>query len=198
MNKNRLEAFSDGVFAIILTIMVLELKVPHAGDASSFQHLGNQLASYVLSFVYVAIWWVNHHHTFHAIQRVDGKVLWMNVLLLFFLSLFPFCTAWIGESHFEGLPVLVYGVVLIGAALSYYFMCRCLVDIHGPDSLIAQALGSDRKGLISQALYVCGIATALWKPMLGYSFYVVTALIWLVPDTRIEQRLQAEAKARKK
>ena len=191
MNKARLEAFSDGVIAIILTIMVLELKVPHAGDAESFRHLGNQLASYILSFVYVAIYWVNHHHTFHAIQKVDGKVLWMNILLLFFLSLVPFCTAWIGESHFEALPVQLYGVILLCAALSYYFLSRCLVAIHGPESVIAQALGADRKSLTSQALYICGIVAAFWQPVLGYCFYVATALIWLVPDPRIEKRLMA-------
>ncbi len=194
MNKTRLEAFSDGVIAIILTIMVLELKVPHLGDPESFHHLSNQMASYVLSFVYVAIYWVNHHHTFHAIQKVDGKVLWMNILLLFFLSLFPFCTAWIGESHFEALPVQVYGLVLLCAALSYYFLSRCLVAIHGPDSVIAQALGADRKGLISQALYLGGIVAAFWQPVLGYAFYILTAFIWLVPDPRIEKRLLAAEK----
>lgn len=191
MNKARLEAFSDGVIAIILTIMVLELKVPHAGDPESFQHFGNQMASYVLSFVYVAIYWVNHHHTFHAIQKVNGMVLWLNILLLFFLSLFPFCTAWIGESHFESLPVMVYGGVLIAAALSYYALTHTLAVVHGPRSVIAEALGQDWKGRVSVGIYVVGLLVAIRWPVFGYFFYVLTAALWLVPDPRIEKRLLA-------
>ena len=198
MNKNRLEAFSDGVFAIILTIMVLELKVPQAGDPLAYTHLANQLGSYALSYAYVAIYWVNHHHTFHAVQRVNGKLLWYNNLLLFFLSLFPFCTAWVGSSHFAGLPVLVYGVALLAAALAYTFLVHGLIGLHGPGSLLAQAVGDDRKGKLSTALYLLGIATALYWPYFAYACYVVTALIWIAPDPRIEKRLlENEKKASK-
>jgi uncharacterized membrane protein len=194
MNKNRLEAFSDGVFAIILTIMVLELKVPSASDPEAFVHLRNHLSSYALSYAYVAIYWVNHHHTFHAIQKVDGKALWLNILLLFFLSLFPFCTAWVGGDHFASLPVFVYGLTLLAAALAYTALVFHLARLHGPDSVIAQALGEDTKGKASTALYLLGTLLAFWQPYAGYACFVAVAFIWIVPDTRIEKRLLAAEK----
>jgi uncharacterized membrane protein len=191
MTKARLEAFSDGVIAIIITIMVLELKPPTAGDPESYRHLAVQLLSYVLSFTYVAIYWVNHHHMLHAVQKVNGAVLWLNMLLLFFLSLFPFCTAWIGESHFATLPVVAYGAVLLAASLAYYFLAHCLAGLHGPDSVLAQALGSDVKGKLSTGLYVVGMLLAPFSRWAAYGVYVSVALIWLVPDRRIESRLNA-------
>jgi uncharacterized membrane protein len=192
MTKNRLEAFSDGVFAIILTIMVLELKVPNPADPQAYQHLGIQHLSYVLSFTYVAIYWVNHHHLLHTAKKVTGAVLWLNTLLLFFLSLFPFCTAWVGETHVASLPVLFYGVVLCAAGTAYYFLVHCLIDLHGHESLLARAVGKDFKGVISLVIYLAGVALATWWPYLSWSLYAFTALIWIIPDPRIERLLREE------
>ncbi len=190
MTKGRLEAFSDGVVAIIITIMVLELKVPHGADLASLRPLTPVLLAYVLSFLYLGIYWNNHHHLLHAAHRVDGRILWANLHLLFWLSLFPFATHWTGETGFAAVPVAVYGGVLLAAALSYTLLVRALLAGHGPDSVLARAIGSDAKGKISIACYVVGILLALLvSRWLGLALYTVVALIWLIPDLRIERAL---------
>jgi uncharacterized membrane protein len=191
----RLEAFSDGVLAIIITIMVLELKVPHGATLSAFAPLWPTLLSYLLSFVYIGIYWVNHHHLWHAVERVTGGVLWANLHLLFWLSLVPFVTSWMGENHFATEPVAIYGVVLLGAAIAYFIMTIVLLRSHPPDSLLARALGRDFKGKISLVFYVAGIASAWWLPALGGALYALVAVIWLVPDTRFERLLGRERAA---
>jgi uncharacterized membrane protein len=193
MTKGRLEAFSDGVIAIIITIMVLELKVPHGTELSSLRPLAAVFLGYVLSFLYLGIYWNNHHHLLHAARRVDGRILWANLLLLFWLSLFPFATHWTGETGFAAVPVAVYGGVLLMAALSYTVLVRALVACHGPDSVLAQAIGSDVKGNVSIACYVLGILLALLvSRWLALALYTVVALIWLIPDLRIERALAGE------
>lgn len=195
MHKNRLEAFSDGVLAIVLTIMVLEMKVPHAHDDSagvSFADLRAVLpvfSSYVLSFVHVGIYWNNHHHLFQAAARVSGGVLWANLFLLFWLSLLPFATGWMGENHFAQVTVVLYGAILLLAGVAYFVLVRALLAGHGADSPLARAIGSDRKGLLSLVLYAAGIVAAFWLPWLGVAVYSLVALIWLVPDRRIERVL---------
>ena len=189
MTKNRLEAFSDGVIAIIITIMVLELKVPHTAELSGLVGLWPVFLSYVLSFIYIAIYWNNHHHLLHAVHRVNGPVLWANMHLLFWLSLVPFVTGWMGENHFAAIPVALYGVVLLMAAIAYTILVRALIGLHGADSTLAKAIGKDRKGLISLALYVVAIAIAYWLPIGAGLLYVVVAIIWLLPDRRIEKTL---------
>jgi len=190
MTKGRLEAFSDGVIAIIITIMVLELKVPHGAELASLRPLAPVLLSYVLSFVYVGIYWNNHHHLLHAARHVDGRILWANLHLLFWLSLFPFVTHWVGETSFAEWPVAVYGVVLLMAALAYTLLVRALLARHGPDSVLATAIGTDFKGNVSIACYVLGILlAALVSRWLAFGVYAVVALIWLVPDLRIERAL---------
>ena len=190
MTKGRLEAFSDGVIAIIITIMVLELKVPHGAELVSLRPLAPVLLSYVLSFVYVGIYWNNHHHLLHAARHVDGRILWANLHLLFWLSLFPFVTHWVGETSFAEWPVAVYGVVLLMAALAYTALVRALLARHGPDSVLAAAIGTDFKGNVSIACYVLGILlAALVNRWLAFGVYAVVALIWLVPDLRIERAL---------
>ncbi len=193
MNKGRLEAFSDGVFAIIITIMVLEL---HAPEGKSFQDLLPVLpkfVSYILSFVYVAIYWNNHHHMFQVVKHVSGKILWTNMLLLFCLSLVPFVTAWMGENHFSPSPVALYGVVLIMASISYYILIGSLIRIHGKDSLLATSIGGDFKGKISIVIYGAGILLSYLNPFIGFGLYSLVALIWFVPDQRIEKRIKSEA-----
>ena len=193
MTKGRLEAFSDGVIAIIITIMVLELKVPHGTELSSLRPLAAVFLGYVLSFLYLGIYWNNHHHLLHAARRVDGRILWANLLLLFWLSLFPFATHWTGETGFAAVPVAVYGGVLLMAALSYTVLVRALVACHGPDSVLAQAIGSDIKGNVSIACYVLGILLALLvSRWLALALYTVVALIWLIPDLRIERALAGQ------
>jgi uncharacterized membrane protein len=194
VNKNRLEAFSDGVIAIILTIMVLELKVPQEATWEAFQHLGPHLLSYVISFTIVAIYWNNHHHMLHGVKHVNGRVLWMNMLLLFFLSLFPFCTAWVGQTHFAALPVSFYGAVLLAAALSYGALFGCLLELEGPNSVLARAVSATatRKSQLSQILYLSGTVLAWWAPRVAFSFYILVALMWLIPDKRIEELLTEE------
>lgn len=193
MNKGRLEAFSDGVFAIIITIMVLEL---HAPEGKSFQDLLPVLpkfVSYILSFVYVAIYWNNHHHMFQVVKHVSGKILWTNMFLLFCLSLVPFVTAWMGENHFSPSPVALYGVVLIMASISYYILIGSLIRIHGKDSLLATSIGGDFKGKISIVIYGAGILLSYLNPFIGFGLYSLVALIWFVPDQRIEKRIKSEA-----
>ena len=189
MHKGRLEAFSDGVLAIVITIMVLELKVPHGEDFAALLPLLPVAGSYLLSFVYVGIYWNNHHHLFQAVQRIDGAVLWSNLHLLFWLSLLPFATAWMGENHFASATVLVYGAVLIGAAVAYYLLVRALLRCQPPEAPLARAIGSDRKGKLSLVVYAAGIAAAPFVPWLGVGLYTLVALLWLVPDRRIEDVL---------
>ncbi|HEX5806345.1 MAG TPA: TMEM175 family protein [Macromonas sp.] len=189
MGKNRLEAFSDGVLAIIITIMVLELKVPHGADAAALQPLLPSFLSYVLSFIYVGIYWNNHHHMLHAARRVSGRVLWANLVLLFWLSLFPFATAWMGENHFESLPSAAYGFVLLMAAISYHMLQRSIIAVDGPASVLGHAIGADWKGKASPLLYTAAIFLAFWAPWVAQAIYVAVALLWLVPDTRIEHEI---------
>jgi uncharacterized membrane protein len=186
MTKTRLEAFSDGVIAIIITIMVLELKVPHSADLEALRPLLPIFLAYVLSFVNLAIYWSNHHHLLHATQRVNGAVLWANLHLLFWLSLFPFMTAWMGENHNATVPTAVYGGVLLMASIAYYVLVRTIVRFEGPRSRLATAIGRDRKGKLSTAIYLAAVPLTFVNPLLGDALYVTVALIWLVPDRRIE------------
>lgn len=191
MSKNRLEAFSDGVIAIIITIMVLELRPPERGAGlAALVPLAPVFLSYVLSFVYLGIYWSNHHHLFQAIHRVDGRVLWANLHLLFWLSLVPFGTAWMGENDFATGPMLLYGVVLLMAAIAYTMLTMALLTIHGADSALARAIGRDTKGKISLACYGLAIAVAFAAPWVSGALYVLVAAIWLVPDRRIERTLE--------
>lgn len=189
MGKNRLEAFSDGVIAIIITIMVLELKVPHGDSLATLMPLAPVLLSYVLSFIYVGIYWNNHHHLMHAVTHVSGGVLWANLHLLFWLSLIPFVSGWMGENHFAAIPVAAYGIVLFMCAIAYKVLVRCLTHHGGSNKLLAEAIGTDRKGSLSLLLYLLGVALAFVHSWLGFGFYVVVAMMWLVPDRRIEKRL---------
>jgi len=189
MGKNRLEAFSDGVLAIILTIMVLELKVPHGDRLDALLPLLPAFLSYVLSFIYIGIYWNNHHHMLHAVKRVSGGALWANLHLLFWLSLLPFVTGWMGENHFAPLPTALYGGVLLMAGSAYWILAHCLIAAEGPDSLLARAIGKDRKGVLSVVIYAIAMPLAFIQEWLAQALYVVVALIWLVPDTRIERRL---------
>ena len=189
MGKGRLEAFSDGVLAIIITIMVLEMKVPHGNNPEALKPLLPVFISYVLSFIYLGIYWNNHHHLMHIVHKVTGAVLWSNIHLLFWLSLVPFATAWMGENNFSTWPVVLYGVILLMAAIAYYILAHCLTSVHGKDSVLAQALGKDRKGIISIILYSIGLALTFFNSWLGFSVYVVVAAIWLIPDRRIEKKV---------
>jgi uncharacterized membrane protein len=189
MGTNRLEAFSDGVLAIIITIMVLELKVPRGAGLDALRPLWPVLLSYVLSFIYVGIYWNNHHHLFHSTSRVTGTILWANLHLLFWLSLFPFMTAWLGENHLAPTPAAVYGLVLLMAALAYYILQRAIMAEQGPGSLLAAAVGRDYKGKLSPLFYVAAIPLAFVNPRISLALYVFVALLWLVPDRRIERAL---------
>ena len=189
MHKGRLEAFSDGVLAIIITIMVLEMKVPHGTELSALLPIWPVFLSYVLSFVYLGIYWNNHHHLFQAVKHVRGGVLWANLHLLFWLSLFPFVTGWMGENHFAAITVSLYGGVLLMAAIAYFILVRVLLSGHGPDSTLAQAIGSDAKGRISAIIYAVAIVLACWLPWIAIGLYAVVAAIWIVPDRRIEKHL---------
>jgi uncharacterized membrane protein len=190
MTKNRLEAFSDGVIAILITIMILELKTPHGDDLAALRPLVTPMLSYLLSFVYLGIYWNNHHHMLHATERVNGAILWANMHLLFWLSLIPFATAWMGEAHGASLPTACYGVIMIASAIAYTILQLTIVAHHGPDSKLARAIGSDLKGKISLACYAASIAAAFWEPNVSRALFVTVALIWLVPDRRIERKLQ--------
>jgi len=191
MSKDRLAAFSDGVIAILITIMVLELHPPeHGAGLASLGALMPVFLSYVLSFIYLAIYWNNHHHLFQVVKHVDGRVLWANVHLLFWLSLVPFTTAWMGATGFAVDPVVAYGVVLLMAAVAYFILTRALLANHAPDSALAKALGRDFKGKVSVALYVLAIALATGLPWAAGALYVLVAVIWLVPDRRIERNLR--------
>lgn len=189
MGKGRLEAFSDGVIAILITIMVLEMKVPHGTDFAALRPVLPVFLTYVLSYVYLGIYWNNHHHLWHAVKRVGGGVLWANLFLLFWLSLVPFVTGWMGENHFAPLPVALYGTVLWGAAVSYTILVRALIRLHGSDSTLARAIGQDRKGRVSLALYTLAIPAAWASTWISGAVYVTVAIVWLVPDRRIEKAL---------
>jgi uncharacterized membrane protein len=189
MNKTRMEAFSDGVLAIIITIMVLELKVPEGDTFEALAPLMPVFFSYVLSFIYVGIYWNNHHHMLHASKRVSGAVLWTNLHLLFWLSLFPFVTGWMGENEFAPLPSAVYGFVLTMASIAYWILARAIIATDGPESALAKAIGKDMKGKISMALYVVAIPAAYLRPWLAQALYASVALMWLIPDRRIERHL---------
>lgn len=189
MEKNRLEAFSDGVLAIIITIMVLEMKVPHGDTLTALLPLLPVFLSYVLSFVYLGIYWNNHHHMLHTTRKVSGAMLWANLHLLFWLSLVPFVTGWMGENHFAAAPTALYGVVLLMAAMAYFILQRTIIVSQGPDSLLQAAIGSDWKGKISPVLYVIAIPAAFVSQWIAGGIYVLVALIWLVPDRRIEKAL---------
>jgi uncharacterized membrane protein len=192
MGTTRLEAFSDGVLAIIITIMVLELKVPHGAELPALRPLLPVLLSYVLSFAYIGIYWNNHHHMLHVTQRVNGKVLWANLHLLFWLSLVPFVTGWMGENDFAAAPTALYGVVLLMAGIAYWVLEQAIVAQEGRDSLLAKALGRDVKGKLSVLTYALAIPLAFVHPGLSNALYAAVALMWLIPDTRIERAVQAE------
>lgn len=187
MHKGRLEAFSDGVIAILITIMVLELKVPHGADPGALLPLVPVFVSYVLSFFIMAIWWNNHHHMLQAAQRIDGRALWANMHLLFWMSLMPFTTAWMGENEFAPIPVAVYGIDLVFSSIAYYVLAHTLVRIHGRDSAFATALGSDRKGRISTLLYVVAVPLVFVSPWISILIYAAVAGLWLVPDRRFAE-----------
>ena len=190
MKTTRLEAFSDGVLAIIITIMVLELKVPHAVELAALKPVLPVLLSYVLSFIYLGIYWNNHHHLFQATEEVSGGILWANLHLLFWLSLFPFTTAWMGENHLAAIPTAIYGFVLLMAAIAYYLLQRTIIAKEGRESLLAQAVGRDWKGKLSPLLYLAAIPLAFVSPWIAGGLYVFAALLWLIPDPRIEREIE--------
>jgi uncharacterized membrane protein len=190
MGKNRLEAFSDGVLAIIITIMVLELRVPHDASLVALRPLWGVFLSYLLSFIYLGIYWNNHHHMLHTTNRVTGGILWANLHLLFWLSLVPFVTGWMGENHFAPVPTAAYGMILLLAAAAYWTLQRLIIHSQGPNSLLRKAVGSDWKGKVSPVLYVVGVLTALATPYVAGAIYALVAVMWLVPDKRIERVLR--------
>jgi uncharacterized membrane protein len=192
MNKNRLEAFSDGVFAILITIMVLELKVPHGIEFVSLKPVIPVFFSYVLSFIYLGIYWNNHHHMLHTVKKVSGTILWANLHLLFWLSLIPFVTGWMGENNFAAVPVALYGIILLMAAISYYLLQTVILKIHGRDSLLSRAIGKDIKGKMSPILYTIAIFSTFLNNWIAGAIYVLVAFIWLIPDKRIEKTLSSE------
>ena len=189
MGKARLEAFSDGVIAIIITIMVLEMKAPHGDSLRDLAQVLPVFLSYVLSFVYVGIYWNNHHHMLHTSTQVTGTMLWANLHLLFWLSLFPFATGWMGENHFTSVPTALYGGVLLMAAIAYYVLQQVIIRANGPNSILKEAVGRDWKGKLSPALYLAAIAGAKYSPAIAEAIYIAVALIWLIPDRRIEKAL---------
>jgi len=191
MSKGRMEAFSDGVLAVIITIMVLEMKAPHGTDLAALRPVLPVFCSYVLSFVYVGIYWNNHHHLLHAAQHVTGGILWANLHLLFWLSLSPFATAWVGESYPAPWPVAVYGTVFLFAGIAYFLLTRTLVARHGPGSVLAQSIGNDRKGKASVLLYMAAIPLSFVQPWIAVVGYLVVAVLWLLPDRRIERTLSS-------
>jgi uncharacterized membrane protein len=195
MSKGRMEAFSDGVIAILITIMVLELGVPHGTDLTALAPLAPVLLAYVLSFANLGIYWTNHHHLLQAAHHVDGRILWANLHLLFWLSLVPFATAWIGENDFAAVPMAAYGVILLAAAMAYFLLVRALIAREGPQSTIAVAIGRDAKGIASPLLYLIAIPIALVLPLVAFAIYIGVALMWFVPDMRIERQIPHEPHA---
>ncbi len=186
MNRTRLEAFSDGVLAIIITIMVLEIKVPHGNDFNALKPLIPVVVSYLLSFIYIGIYWNNHHHMMHTVRQVSGSILWANLHLLFWLSLVPFVTGWIGENHFDPIPMALYGIVLLMAAIAYFILQNQIIKTQGKHSLLARAIGNDMKGKMSPILYLIAIGSNFVSQWISGSLYILVALIWLIPDKRIE------------
>lgn len=193
MKSNRMEAFSDGVIAIIITIMVLEMKVPHGTDLQALSEVWPVFVSYVLSFLYLAIYWNNHHHLMHTVEFVRGPILWANLHLLFWLSLVPFVTGWMGENDFAMVPVALYGLNLLMAAIAYYILQSQILRTHGKDSPLAQALGSDLKGKISPFLYIAGIVISFYWPLIAGLLYLLVAIIWIMPDRRIERLYESRS-----
>ena len=191
MTSSRVEAFSDAVIAIIITIMVLELEIPHEAEWGALEGLGPTFFAYLLSFVFLGIYWNNHHHMFHVVDHISGGILWANLHLLFWLSLFPFATAWMGENDFAEAPTALYGVVSLLAAIAYYILQLTIIRDQGPDSRLAAAIGADRKGKISPVLYATGILFSFFIPEIALGIYVLVALMWLIPDRRIESTLNA-------
>ncbi|GBO56450.1 integral membrane protein [Pseudanabaena sp. lw0831] len=191
MHKGRLEAFSDGVIAIIITIMVLELKVPHEADLAALRPLIPVFLSYVLSFIYLGIYWNNHHHMLQAVRQVNGKILWANMHLLFWLSLIPFVTAWTGENFFAPVTVAFYGIVLLMSAIAYYILSRVLISHHGKESTLAIAIGRDFKGKISLVIYAVAVLLSIVNSWLAFLLYVAVAIMWLIPDRRIEKTMSS-------
>jgi len=189
MSKGRMEAFSDGVIAILITIMVLQLTVPRGADLNALIPLLPVFLSYVLSFIFLGIYWNNHHHLLQAVKHVDGRVLWANMHLLFWLSLFPFCSAWMGENRFSTWPVALYGAVLLFAGIAYFILVRALLSLHGQASVLAAALGRDIKGKISNVIYFVAIPIAFISSWTAFGLYILVAIIWLIPDRRIEKNL---------
>ncbi len=194
MGKGRLEAFSDGVLAIIITIMVLEMKVPHGDDWAALQPLYPVFLSYVLSFIYIAIYWNNHHHLMQVTHKIDGRIMWANNHLLFWLSLMPFASGWMGENHFTALPTAVFGIVLFMAGVAYYILEQLLRKLHGNESILARALGNDLKGKMSVIIYAVAIEAAFLHTWISLSLYTLVAIIWLIPDKRIENKIAEEQK----
>lgn len=190
MGKGRIEAFSDGVLAIIITIMVLELKVPHGENLQDLKPLIPVIISYVLSFIYIGIYWNNHHHMMQIVKKVNGSILWLNMHLLFWLSLIPFATAWMGENHFSKWPVILYGFILLMAAIAYYFLAHSLISFHGKESILAAAIGKDKKGIISVIMYITGIILSFINSWIGFIIYVLVAFMWFIPDKRIEKNIE--------
>jgi uncharacterized membrane protein len=198
MTKGRLEAFSDGVFAIIITITVLDLKVPHGTSFAALRSVVPVFLSYVMSFLYVGVYWNNHHHLLHAAERVDGKILWANLNLLFWLSLAPFTTAWLGENRIASGPVAMYGIMLFFAGIAYFILTKALIGQHGSDSKIGQFIGKDRKGLASVVIYAVAILISFVWPVVSCAGYVLVLIMWLLPDPRIEKHLEAEPSERQR
>ncbi len=192
MNVNRLEAFSDGVLAIIITIMVLELKVPHGDTLNDLTPLLPVFMSYLLSFIYIGIYWNNHHHLIKTATRVSGPILWANLHLLFWLSLIPFATGWLGENHFAAVPAAMYGLILLMAAIAFFFLQRSILASKGTDSILHQELGTDWKGKISPILYAIGIAMVFWSQWISMGIYILVALIWIIPDRRFERAIEGD------
>jgi uncharacterized membrane protein len=189
MTKGRLEAFSDGVIAIIITIMVLELRAPHEATLAALEPLAPLLLGYMLSFLFLGIYWNNHHHLLQAVKHVNGRVLWANLHLLFWLSLVPFVTSWVGDTRFAAWPVALYGIVLVSAAIAYFILTRALLSLHGADSVLAAAVGADRKGKASIVIYAAAIPLAFASAAASMALYIVVAIMWLIPDRRIERTL---------
>ena len=191
MGKTRMEAFSDGVLAIVLTIMVLEMKIPHGSDFAALKPLLPAFLSYILSFIYIGIYWNNHHHLLHIVQHINGKVLWLNNHLLFWLSLVPFATRWMGENHFATWPVVIYGIILLMAIMAYYILAKALVNHNINNAKLAKAVGNDTKGKISVIIYAIAIPLNFLHPYIGCVFYILVAMMWLIPDKRIEKGIGA-------
>jgi len=192
MQKNRLEAFSDGVLAIIITIMVLEMKVPHGDDWHALLKVYPVFLSYILSFTFIAIYWNNHHHLMHAVEHINGRALWANMHLLFWLSLIPFTSGWMGENNFTTAPVVAYGVVLFMCAIAYYLLTRTLLHLHEKDSMLVTALGEDKKGRLSLAIYLSGVIMAFFIPWISMILYAIVAVMWFIPERRIEKKIKEE------